>query len=470
MKILYAASEAVPFSSSGGLGDVAGSLPKAIRNRHAACRVVTPLYDTVPAKLRSQMECIARFQVPLSWRIQDCAVYRLTYDGVVFYFLQNDYYFSRGRLYGEFDDGERFAFFSKAALEMLFHIDFKPDIIHCNDWQAAMIPAYLNLFYRGSAVHRPISTVFTIHNIQFQGKFSMDFAEDVLGVPEFQLGMVEYHGSCNLMKAAVEQSNLVTTVSPSYAVELLDPWYAFGLDRLLRENRQKFSGILNGIDTRLYNPASDPALYQNFSPADLGGKKVSKRELEKAAGLEQGDRPLIAMVTRLTRQKGIDLVRYAFDELIEMGCSFVLLGAGDEEHERFFAEAAGRYPGRVSTTVGFRPELSHRIYAGADLFLMPSLTEPCGLAQMIAMRYGTIPIVRKTGGLRDTVADAGDGGCGYTFESFNAHDMLGAVRRAVAGYEDREAWDGLIRRAMSLDFGWGPAAEQYIRLYEKLVS
>ena len=262
----------------------------------------------------------------------------------------------------------------------------------------------------------------------------------------------------------------MTTVSPSYAVELLDPWYAFGLDRLLRENRQKFSGILNGIDTRLYNPASDPALYQNFSPADLGGKKVSKRELEKAAGLEQGDRPLIAMVTRLTRQKGIDLVRYAFDELIEMGCSFVLLGAGDEEHERFFAEAAGRYPGRVSTTVGFRPELSHRIYAGADLFLMPSLTEPCGLAQMIAMRYGTIPIVRKTGGLRDTVADAGDGGCGYTFESFNAHDMLGAVRRALAGYEDREAWDGLIRRAMSLDFGWGPAAEQYIRLYEKLVS
>lgn len=468
MKILYAASEAVPFSSSGGLGDVAGSLPKAVQNCQAVCRVVTPLYDTIPGEFKNRMELVARFKVPLSWRIQDCAVYQTACDGVEFYFVQNDYYFGRGRLYGEYDDGERFAFFSKAVLEMLFHIDFQPDVIHCNDWQTAMVPVYLNAFYRGSALHRPISTVFTIHNVEFQGKFSMEFAGDVLGLAEFQYGMVEYHGDCNLMKAAIEQSNLVTTVSPSYSVELLEPWFAFGLDRLLRENRQKLSGILNGIDTRLYHPAADPALYQNYSPNDLSGKKVSKRELEKASGLEQG-RPLVAMVSRLTKQKGIDLVRYAFDEMIGLGCSFLLLGSGDGEYESFFAEAAARYPGRVSVTIGFRPELARRIYAGADLFLMPSLTEPCGLAQMVAMRYGTLPVVRRTGGLRDTVVDVGDGGCGFTFESFNAHDMLGAVRRGLALYENRDAWEETVRRAMAQEFGWGPAAEEYVRLYKKLM-
>ena len=416
------------------------------------------------------MEFVAEFSVQLSWRRQSCTAYRLTEGGVVYYFLDNSYYFQRGRLYGEFDDAERFAFFSKAVLDMLEPVGFVPDIIHCNDWQTALIPTYLNLFYRGREAYREISTVFTIHNIQFQGKYGMDIVQDVLGIPPSMQGAVEYDGCCNLMKGAIEQANLVTTVSPTYAVELMDPWFSYGMDRLLREHRDKLSGITNGIDVNLYDPVRDPLLPARYSAQDPDNKKVCRRELQKTMGIETNPNPVIAMVTRLTYQKGIDLVRYIFEELMQLPVSFVLLGSGDWDYEQFFLAMQGRYPGKVGVTIGFDAALSRRVYAGADLFLMPSATEPCGLAQMIAMRYGTVPIVRKTGGLRDTVIDVGDGGCGYTFETYNAHDMLGAIKRAVADYADGESWRSLIVRGMEQDLSWGRAANEYLQLYRRIAG
>lgn len=470
MKILFAVSEAVPFAASGGLADVGGSLPRAIRHRQQACRVVMPLYDTIPAEYRGRMEFVAELSVQLSWRRQPCTVWRLTEGGVIYYFLENAYYFHRGKLYGEYDDGERFAFFSKAVLDMLEPAGFIPDVIHCNDWQTALIPAYLNLFYRRRDTHRAIRTVFTIHNVQFQGKYGMEMAQDVLGIPPDLQGVVEYDGSCNYMKAAVEQSDLLTTVSPSYAVELMNPWFSYGMDRLLRANTRKLAGIVNGIDQTLYNPAADSALYAAYSPQDLSGKKICRRELQKSMGLRADRLPIVAMVTRLTYQKGLDLVRCVFDEMLGLGVSFVLLGAGEAEYEAFFSQMQRKYPGRVGVTVGFIPELSRRIYAGSDLFLMPSATEPCGLSQMIAMRYGTVAVVRKTGGLRDTVVDVGDGGTGYTFESYSAQDMLAAVRRAVQDFGDPAAWEQTMLRAMQQDFGWGGPCAEYLSLYQRLLS
>ena len=353
---------------------------------------------------------------------------------------------------------------------MLEPAGFIPDIIHCNDWQTALIPTYLNLFYRSRDAYREIGTIFTIHNIQFQGKYGMDMVQDVLGIPPAMQGTVEYDGCCNLMKGAIEQANLVTTVSPTYAVELMDPWFSYGMDRLLREHRAKLSGITNGIDTALYDPVRDPLLPARYSAQDPGSKKVCRREMQKTMGIETNQNPVVAMVTRLTYQKGIDLLRYIFEEMMQLPISFVLLGSGDWDYEQFFLDMQGRYPGRVGVNIGFDAALSRRIYAGADLFLMPSATEPCGLAQMIAMRYGTIPVVRRTGGLRDTVTDAGGGGCGYTFETYNAHDMLGALKRAVADYSDRELWESLIVKAMNQEFGWGHAAAEYINLYHRIAD
>lgn len=470
MKILFAVSEAVPFAASGGLADVGGSLPRAIRNRGQACRVVMPLYASIDTARRDRMEYVTEFVVQLAWRQQPCTVYRLTEGNVVYYFLQNDYYFGRPAMYGEFDDAERFAFFSKAILDMLEPIDFVPDVIHCNDWQTALVPTYLNLFYRGSEIHKNIRTIFTIHNIQFQGKYDHSVTGDVLGIPPHLAGTVEYDGCCNLMKAAIEQCDLVTTVSPTYAVELMDPWFSYGMDRLLRGQRDKLSGIANGIDTTLYNPANDPVLSANYTVRAPGGKAVCRKELQKAMELEQNDHPVLAMVTRMTYQKGLDLVMYIFEELMKLPISFALLGSGDETYEHFFYEAQRRYPGRVGVRLGFSPDFSRRVYAGSDIFLMPSATEPCGLSQMIAMRYGTLPVVRRTGGLRDTVVDVGDGGCGFTFETYNAHDMLGAISRAVNAYQNPDVWTPLTQQAMELDFSWGSAANQYLSLYQKLVD
>ena len=469
MKILFVASEAVPFFATGGLADVAGSLPRVIRSRQQACRVVLPLYNTIKPEYRDKMEFVAEFAVPLAWRMQPCTVYRLTEGGVIHYFIESSYYFNRNRLYGEYDDAERFAFFSKAVLEMIQHIDFQPDIIHCNDWQTALVPTFLKIFYKNLEAYKNIKTVFTIHNVQFQGKYGMELCEDTLGIPAYAQGMVEYDSCCNFMKGAVENCDLVTTVSENYAVELMDPWFAHGMDRLLRQYRNKLSGVTNGIDTKRFNPAVDSKISAKFSERDMDGKAICRREMQKAMGIAADDRPIIAMVTRLTYQKGLDLVKYVFDDIMKLPVSFVLLASGDFDYERYFREAQNRYAGRVGVYIGFDPELSQRVYAGADIFLMPSVTEPCGLAQMIALRYGTTPIVRKTGGLSDTVMDVGDGGVGYTFQTYNAYDMLGAIERAVADFENKEGWAENQKRGMEMDFGWGNAANKYIELYEKLV-
>ena len=472
MKILYAASEALPFIASGGLADVAGSLPKAIRNRQHACRVVLPLYSEISPELRQSLKFVCCFNVPLSWRSQYCGVFEANHNGVIYYFLDNEYYFKRSSVYGFFDDAERFAFFSKAILEMLLYIEFAPDIIHCNDWQTALVPVYLNLFFRDAPKLADVKTVFTIHNIQYQGRFSPDILSDVLGIPDSMSGTLMMDGDVNLMKAAIEQADLVTTVSPSYAKEILDPWYAFGLDTVLRAHGEKLHGIVNGIDTALYNPQSDPLIFEQYSAEFPQGKAVNKLELQKLAGLaHEPEQMLLGLVTRLVAPKGLELVEYAFDEIMAAGISVVLIGAGDHRFERFFSEMAYRYPGKAAFIRGFNPSMARKIYAGADVLLMPSKMEPCGIAQMIALRYGTIPIVRLTGGLQDTVRDAGqEDGNGLTFLTYNAHDMLNAVKRAKALYEQPEQWSALMQKAMNEDLGWSKSAGEYIRLYKMLAE
>lgn len=472
MKILFAASEAYPFAMSGGLADVAGALPKALQGRSVDCRVILPLYESVPDELRQGMTFITSITVPVSWRRQYCGIYEAKQGGVVYYLLDNQYYFKRQGLYGHYDDAERFAFFSRAVLEILPHIDFKPDVIHCNDWQTAMLPVYYKLFYAGVPGYGNLKTVFTIHNIQYQGKYGLDLLDDVLGVPFEQGRLVEYDGCVNMMKGGIECADKVTTVSPTYSYEILDPWFSHGLDGILNQRRWKLSGIVNGIDTEVYDPAHDPLIYASFSADDLSGKAENKQKLQERMGLPQRPEvPIIAMVTRLVSHKGVDLVKYVFEQLVSADLQVVILGSGEHEYEAFFQEMARRYPDKVAIQVGFIPELAHKIYAGSDIFLMPSKSEPCGLSQMVALRYGSIPIVRETGGLCDTIRDSGDGeGNGFTFKSYNASDMAGAVWRAFAGYGDKDGWGILVRRAMRCDNSWGRSANEYIRLYNEVLG
>lgn len=470
MKILFAASEAVPFIKSGGLADVAGSLTKAVRNRQHACRVVLPLYDDIDQQWKDKLKYVTNFGVPLGWRNQYCGVFEATVNGVIYYFLDNEYYFKRRGLYGFFDDAERFAFFSKAVLEMLEHVDFEPEIIHCNDWQTALVPVYLNVFYRHIEKFSAIKTVFTIHNIQYQGTYDLKIATEVLGLPQTAVPMVEYAKDVNFMKGGIEQCEAVTTVSPTYAGEILDPWFAHGLDGMLREKQHKLTGILNGIDYTVYDPETDPKIAKNYNVESLGDKVANKTDLQKSLGLAQRPEAMvIGMVSRLVSHKGLDLVRQVFGQIMELDAQFVLLGSGDWQYEKFFREMTSYYPGRVSVTLGFDEPLSHKIYAGVDTFLMPSKSEPCGLAQMISLRYGTIPVVRATGGLRDSVRDfGGENGNGYDFLTYNPYDMLDAVRRAHADYQDKALWEDHIRTAMRCDYSWGRSANQYIALYKSL--
>ena len=473
MKVLYCTSEAAPFASTGGLAEVAGSLPQALRLRLIGCRVVMPLYEDIPQALRDNMKFVTSLSVPVAWRRQYCGVFETHVGGVIVYLIDNQYYFKRHGLYGHFDDAERFAFFSRAALEMLPYIDFKPDILHANDWQTALVPVYFSIFYANGDWYRGMKTVLTIHNIQYQGKYGEELIEDVLGIPKASLPLLQFDKCVNFMKGAIECANRVTTVSPTYAEEILDPWYSYGLDGILRERSWKLSGILNGIDTAVYDPETDPDLYATYSAEDLSGKATNKLELQKRLALEPAERkPLIAMVTRMVAQKGLDLVRGSIDALLNTtDCQFVILGSGDWEYETFFRALQDRYPGRVCSCFGFVPELSHKIYAGADLLLMPSKSEPCGLSQMIALRYGTIPVVRATGGLKDSVTDSGDGqGNGFTFQTYDGGDMLHAIGRAIEGYGNPEGWETLMRRAMACDYSWGRSAKEYIRLYRSLLK
>ena len=472
MKVLFASSEAYPFAMSGGLADVSGALPKALRKRLIGCRVVMPMYSCIPDELRQKMNFICSITVPVSWRRQYCGIFEAHMDGVIYYLLDNQYYFKRDGLYGHYDDAERFAFFSRAVLEIIPHIGFTPDIIHCNDWQTAMIPVYLTEMYKYDPAYSAIKTVFTIHNIQYQGKYGMELYDDVLGLPEGRESILEYDGCLNLMKGAIQCADKVTTVSPTYAREILDPYYSHGLDSILSEFTYKTAGIVNGIDYDVYDPATDSLIAENYSVDNMNGKAADKAALQKEMGLPQrADVPVFAMVTRLVKHKGIDLVKCVFEELLRADLQFVILGSGEWEFETFFHEMAGIYPDKVGIKLGFDQKLAHRIYAGADIFLMPSKSEPCGLAQMVALRYGTIPIVRETGGLNDTIIDSGNGeGNGFTFANYNAHDMENTVWRALAGYSDKNGWKILRKRAMECNNSWAASANAYIRLYKELIG
>ena len=473
MKVLYVASEALPFAASGGLADVTGSLPKAMRARLVGCRVVMPLYESISQEFRDKMTFLTSLSVPVAWRRQYCGVFEAKVDGVIYYLLDNQYYFKRQGLYGHYDDAERFAFFSRAVLEMLPHIGFKPDVINANDWQSALVPLFYHIFYANREGFQGIKTVLTIHNIQYQGKYGMELMEDVLGIPPEHRQLLEYDGCVNFMKAGIECADRVTTVSPTYAEEILDPWFSWGLDPILNARKWKLQGILNGIDTDGYNPVSDPNIVENFSVETLDeGKAANKKALQERLNLPaKADVPLIGMVTRLTSHKGLDLVKYIVDDLMQRDVQMVVLGSGEWVYENFFREIQNKYPDKFCYCAGFIPELARKIYASADIFLMPSKSEPCGLAQMVACRYGTLPIVRETGGRKDSIIDCGEeGGFGFTFKTSNADDMLAAIDRALGAYANKPDLKLLRERCMTQDFTWGRSANTYIRMYKDLVK
>lgn len=470
MNILYCSSEALPFAASGGLADVAGSLPRAINEEgEHECRVVMPFYGTIKPELKENCHFLTNFSVPVAWRNQYCGVFVSVYKGVTYYMLDNEYYFNRNGLYGFYDDAERFIFFSRAILELLHYIDFRPNVLSCNDWQTALVPVYYDVFYRYQPGYEDIKTVFTIHNIAYQGRYGMELLNDLMGIPQYHASILEYDGDVNFMKGAIECADKVTTVSPTYAQEILDPWYSHGLDRILVQKQYKLCGFLNGIDQDVYNPETDKVIPKNFSVKDKSGKAVCKQKLLEEMGIAPGNEPVIGIVTRFVSHKGLDLVKYVFEDIIRLGYKFAILGSGEKIYEDFFSEMKYRYPDRVGLRIGFVPELSKRIYAGADMFLMPSQSEPCGLAQMIALRYGTIPIVRETGGLKDSIKDAGAyGGNGFTFKSYNAHDMLDACTRARHLYDCQVEWAQLVGNAFVQDFSWKRSAQLYIGLYTNI--
>lgn len=473
MKVLYVSSEAVPFAASGGLADVAGSLPKAMRRRLVGCRVVMPLYECVPQELRENMTFLTSLSVPVAWRRQYCGVFEAKVDGVIYYLLDNQYYFKRQGIYGHYDDAERFAFFSRAVLEMLPYIGFKPDVIHSNDWQSALVPLYYSLYYATRDGFENIKTVFTIHNIQYQGKYGKELIEDVIGISMDHKELVEYDGAVNYMKAGIETADCVTTVSPTYSQELLDPWFSWGMDPILKARSWKLHGILNGIDVDGYNPSTDAAVFAPYTVDTVAdGKAANKKALQERLGLPvRNDVPMIGMVTRLASHKGLDLVKYIVDTLLTRDVQLVILGSGEWVYENFFRELQSQYPDKFCYCAGFVPELARKIYAAADIFLMPSKSEPCGLSQMVACRYGTLPVVRETGGLKDSIRDCGDGeGFGFTFKTYNADDMLYAIDRALGAFEDKETLATLRKRCMTQDFSWGRSANEYIRLYRSLIK
>ncbi len=473
MKLLFVASESTPFAASGGLADVIGSLPVALKKASPEddIRVIMPLYGTMSAAWREKLTFLTSKYVTLSWRNQYCGIFTVTYRNVIYYFLDNEYYFKRGSLYGEFDDAERFAFFCRAVIDLLPVIDFFPDVLHAHDWQAALSVIYLKRKYGLIERYADIRTVFTIHNIQYQGKYGFELLGDVFDLLPSDREIVEYGDCINLLKGAVICADRVTTVSPTYAKEILLPKYSYGLDSVLHLCSGKLSGILNGIDRETYSPSKNTELPANFHVNRMAGKAVCKAELQRQLGLpERPEVPLIAMITRLVDSKGLDLLTLGADDLLEEDVQLVLLGKGDFYYEDFFWHLAERHADRCRVLLRFDQVMAKQIYAGADIFLMPSRTEPCGLAQMICSRYGTVPVVHETGGLYDSIRDAGceGGGNGFTFSSYNAWDMLCAVRNALQCYRDRDVWKKLTRRVMLTDFSWELSAAKYLELYRSL--
>lgn len=473
LKVLFVASESNPFIKTGGLADVAGALPKALKESNVDARVILPLYMDIPQEYRVNMKFIGNCYVTLAWRYQYCGVFSYVYEGVTYYFIDNEGYFKRHGLYGHFDDGERFAFFSKAVLECLRIIGFAPDVIHCNDWHTALVPVFLDCFYRGVQECKNIKTVFTIHNIEFQGQYGDGLIGDILGLNYEQSLLVRYKDCANYMKGGIESANKVTTVSATYANEILDPFYGFGLQDILKARQFKLQGIINGIDTKKNDPSVDKALFKNYSVNSLEDKVYNKTGLQELLGLPvNADVPLIGMVGRLTHQKGIDLVTAVMDKILSKNVQMVVLGTGDTKYENILKDMQARFPGKLRAIISFSSDMASKIYAGSDMFLMPSKFEPCGLSQMLAMRYASVPIVRETGGLKDTVIPynhVDKTGNGFTFKTYNAFDMLDAVERAVGLYYDyRYEWDHVVENGAKEDFSWDTIAKKYIDLYESL--
>lgn len=475
MQIVFASAECAPFVKTGGLGDVAGSLPAALVRAGAEVIVMVPKYATIKDEYKAQMEHFSDFYVSLGWRNEYCGLEKLEYDGVTYMFIDNERYFARDYPYGFFDDGERFAFFSKAITESLQHLPagFECDILHCNDWQTALAPVFLREFYQGLPLYDRVKTVFSIHNVAFQGQFSDTVMEDILGVAHIPAAASQLRCdacSINYMLGALRYADAITTVSPTYANEIQTPEFGEGLDGVLRERSYALQGILNGIDVAGFDPATDKRIAANYTVEDRSGKAVCKAKLQEELGLEvRDDRPLMVMVTRLTRQKGMDLVMYALDRILSGGVQVAVLGTGDRDYEDGLRYFQDKYPGTMAARIEFDPALSQRMYAAADMFLMPSKFEPCGLSQIIAMRYGTLPIVRETGGLKDTVIPYNEftgEGTGFSFSNFNGDEMGDAVFRAARLFWDnRDAWDQLVTQAMSQDFSWTRSADKYLDLY-----
>lgn len=477
MKILYAASEAVPFCKTGGLADVAGSLPAALAAQGAEVAVVLPLYQKVKEKFGDQLYFECYDYVDLAWRHSYCGLFSMERDGVTWYFLDNEQYFRRPELYGYMDDGERFGFFSRAVVRMLPHLKFWPEVIHCNDWQTALVPIYLKDDGVREERFRSIRTVLSIHNIEYQGRYGRQTLGDLFGLDHGWAddGTILMDGDVNLLKGAILCADAVNAVSPTYANELKMPYFAHRLDGIMRRCGYKLSGVLNGIDVKRYDPATDPHIAVNYSAADMAGKQADKAELQKLMGLRQEPYvPIVGIVSRLVSHKGLDLVCEVLHDMMELPLQMVILGKGDRKYEEFFQWAAQQYPGRMAVRLDYNEELSMAIYAGADLFLMPSKSEPCGLSQMIAMRYGTVPIVRETGGLKDTVSPYEawrDAGNGFTFANYAGSDMLYVIREAVYLYKDYpDAFARLRARAMACDFSWARSAGEYLHIYSAVTG
>ena len=468
-KVLFVASEARPFIATGGLADVIGSLPQELaKDANYDIRVVLPLYSDIKPDFRRKMTFLGNIYVPLGWRNQYCGVFTCCLEGITYYFLDNEYYFKRTGCYGYYDDGERFAFFSRSVLEIMPFVEFYPDVLHCHDWQSALSAIYLKTIYCVRKEYQSIKALFTIHNIEYQGKYSLDLLEELFGLPASAKDLVEYDGCINLMKGAIECAEKFSTVSPTYAKEIQDAEYAHGLQDIIRRNANKLTGILNGIDQNAYNPATDTALFANYTPDELQNKSICKTEMQKMLSLPVKDVPVIAMISRLVSHKGIELVKTVAEDILHEDVQFVLLGTGDFAYEEYFKDLARRYENKASVNIAFNGDLSRKIYSGADIFLMPSVSEPCGLSQMIASRYATVPVVRETGGLYDSIKPYGAGGNGFTFASKNAYDMLYVLHEAFETYKDKEKWQALMKKAGTTDFSWSRSAEEYKKLYLSL--
>lgn len=473
--ILFAAAEAAPFIKTGGLADVIGSLPKELVKQGADIRVILPKYEGIPEVWKDQMEPLCYFDVPVGWRQQYCGISSLQKDGVTYYFVDNEYYFKRSNIYGHYDDAERFAFFSRAVLEALPRLELTPEIIHCHDWHTAIIPLLLNAHYRQDPAYADIRTVLTIHNLCYQGIFPASILGDLLGVDEQEYmapDKTEFYGGTNFLKAGIVYSDAVTTVSKSYAEEILTPWYGECLDGVLRGYSAKLSGIINGIDYETYNPACDDMIATPYTWRSTTRKSQNKVKLQACLGLPvDPDIPVVGMVTRLVEPKGLDLVAEVLADMVRLGVQLVVLGTGDDKYVSMLTVAAHRYPDNVSSNIYFDESLAHKIFAGSDLLLMPSLFEPCGISQLIALRYGSIPVVRETGGLKDTIKPyneyTGEGN-GFSFSQYQGHDMLDALQRALAVYRNTEQWKKVVSAAMRSDFSWRKSAGEYLALYKQL--